>query len=205
MRSAFRLLAWVAVALMPASAAFAASPSVSPIGDITINAGSTLTVNVVAVDTDNNPITLTSTLPGFALLNAPTSGNGIVVTTMTLTPLAADVGGPINGSVTATAGGEVDIEPFTVTVAAAGSDEAPVVIAPGSQTVNEGQMLTFIVTGADPDSNSVTTLTATGVPTGAQFSTNVGTPISTQGTFTWTPTAGQAGHYDVVFTGSNAL
>ena len=205
MRSAFRLLAWVAVALMPASAAFAASPSVSPIGDITINAGSTLTVNVVAVDTDNNPITLTSTLPGFALLNAPTSGNGIVVTTMTLAPLAADVGGPINGSVTATAGGEVDIEPFTVTVAAAGSDEAPVVIAPGSQTVNEGQMLTFIVTGADPDSNSVTTLTATGVPTGAQFSTNVGPPISTQGTFTWTPTAGQAGHYDVVFTGSNAL
>jgi flagellar hook capping protein FlgD/putative Ig domain-containing protein len=203
-RSAFRLLAWVAVALMPASAALAASPSVSPIGDITINAGKTVTVNVVAVDTDNDPITLTLALPAFGVLNAPTTGNGIVVTTMTLSPQAADVG-TINASLTANAGGGGDTEAFTVTVAAAGSDQAPVVIAPGSETVTEGQMLTFTVTGADPDSNSTTTLTATGVPTGAQFSTTVGNVISTQGTFTWTPTAGQAGHYDVVFTGSNAL
>jgi flagellar hook assembly protein FlgD len=203
-RSAFRLLAWVAVALMPASAAFAASPSVSPIGDITINAGKTVTVNVVAVDTDNDPITLTLALPAFAVLHAPTTGNGIVVTTMTLSPQAADVG-TLNASLTATAAGGADTEVFTVTVAAEGSDQAPVVIAPGSETVIEGQMLTFTATGADPDSNSTTTLTATGVPTGAQFSTTVGNVISTQGTFTWTPTTGQAGHYDVVFTGSNAL
>lgn len=203
MRSAFRLLAWVAVALLPASAAFAASPSVSPIGDMTINAGSTLSMNVVAVDTDNDAITLVLALPAFAVLNSPTTGNGSVVTTMTLSPLAADVG-TINGSLTALTNAGSDTEVFSVTVAAAGSDRAPVVTAPGSETVTEGQMLTFTVTGADPDSNSTTTLTATGTPTGAQFSTT-GDVISTTGTFTWTPASGQAGHYDVVFTGSNAL
>ena len=49
---------------------YAASPSVSPIGDMTLNAGTTLTVNVVAVDVDGDPITLTLALPGFAVLNA---------------------------------------------------------------------------------------------------------------------------------------
>jgi len=204
MRSAYRLLAWVAVALMPASAAFAASPSVSPIGDMTINAGSTLSVNVVAVDTDNDPITLVLALPAFGVLNAPTTGNGSVVTTMTLSPQAADVG-TINASLTALTDSGSDTETFTVTVAAAGSDQAPVVTAPGSETVTEGQMLTFTVTGADPDGNSTTTLTATGTPTGAQFSATTGNVISTTGTFTWTPAAGQAGQYDVVFTGANAL
>src|SRR5688572_25448647 len=81
---------------------YAASPSVSPIGDMTLNAGTTLTVNVVAVDVDGDPITLTLALPGFAVLNAPTTGDGIVVTTMTVNPLAADVGSH-NGSLTALA------------------------------------------------------------------------------------------------------
>lgn len=200
MKTLLRILALGLLLSVP-SAAQAEAPSLSPISDMTLNAGGAVTVNVVAVDPDGDPISLTSTLPGFAVLNSPTSGTGIVVTTMTLNPLAADAG-THSGSVTATAGSESDTETFMVTVAATGSDLAPTVTAPATQTVTEGDLLSFVVTAADADLEAISSLVATGLPTGATFTPN-GT--YTSGTFTWTPTAGQAGQYDVVFTAANAL
>lgn len=199
MRSALRLLAWVAIGLLPASAAFAAFPLVSPIADLTINAGSTMTVNVVAVDTDNDPITLTSSLPAFVTLNAPTSGTGVITTTLTIAPTAADVG-PHSCSVTVTAG-ESDTEDFQITVNASGTNQPPAVTAPALMTVVEESPLTFTVTASDPDADAITSLSASGAPAGSVFTPN-GT--FTSGTFTWTPTTSQAGEYDVVFTASNA-
>lgn len=199
MRSALKLLVWVAVGLLPASTAFAAFPFVSPIADMTINAGSTMTVNVVAIDTDNDAITLTSSLPAFVTLNPPTSGTGSVITTLTIAPTAGDVG-PHSGSVTATAG-ESETENFQITVNAAGTNQPPAVTAPGIMTVVEGSLLTFTVTASDPDADAITSLTTFGAPAGSTFTPN-GT--FTSGTFTWTPTTSQAGEYDVVFTAANA-
>lgn len=198
-----KLLGTLALGLLLAapSVAHADAPSLSPISDMTVNAGGAVTLNVVAVDVDGDPITLTSTLPGFAVLNEPTSGSGLVATTITLNPLATDVG-THNGSVTATAGEESDTEAFTVVVAEAGSDLAPTVTTPATRTVTEGEMLTFTVTASDPDQEAIASLTAAGLPSGATFTPN-GT--YTEGTFTWTPATGQAGEYDVVFTASNAL
>ena len=160
-----------------------------------------MTLNVVAVDADGDPISLTSSLPGFAVLNQPTSGTGIVATTIILNPLATDAG-THNASVTATAGAETDTEEFTITVGAAGSDLPPAVTAPSNQSVTEGDLLSFIVTAADPDQDAITSLTATPLPAGASFTPN-GT--YTSGTFNWTPTSDQSGQYDVVFTAMNAL
>ena len=199
-RHALKLLVWVTLGLMPASLAFAAAPSVSPIGDMTLNAGTTMTVNVVAVDTDNDAITLTSSLPAFVTLNSPTSGSDSVVTTLTIAPTAGDVGSH-SGSVTATAGGETDTEGFQITVNAAGTNQPPVVTAPALASGSEGNPIQFTVTATDPDADAITSLTATGAPTGSSFTPN-GT--FTSGTFSWTPTHSQAGQYDVTFTATNA-
>ena len=199
MRCALKLLVWVALGLVPASVAFAAAPSVSPIADMTINAGATLTVNVVAVDADADTISLTSTLPAFVTLNA-WSPSPSIATSLTVAPTAADVG-THSGSITATAGGETDTEAFQITVNAVGTKQPPTVTAPALVTGTEGSPILFTVTAADPDLDLITSLTATGTPAGAIFTPN-GT--FTSATFSWTPTTSEAGEYDVSFSATDS-
>lgn len=73
----------------------------------------------------------------------------------------------------------------------------------GSQKVDEGQQLEFIVTAADPDGDALamTAQLSNSNPLstiGATFVDNGNT-----GTFDWTPSVGQAGSYDVVFTATD--
>ena len=199
MRCALKLLVWVALGLLPTSAAFAAAPSVSPIADMTINAGATLTVNVVAVDADADTISLTSTLPSFVTLNA-WSPSPSIATSLTVAPTAADVG-THSGSITATAGGETDTESFQITVNAAGTKQPPTVTAPALVTETEGSPILFTVTAADPDLDAIGSLTATGTPAGAIFTPN-GT--FTSATFSWTPTTSEAGEYDITFSATDS-
>jgi hypothetical protein len=200
MKSALRILALGMLLLVP-FAAYAQAPSVSAISDITVNAGATVNVNVVAVSLVNDAITLTSSLPAFCTLNSPTTGTGLVVTTLTLTPLASDVG-TFAASVTATAGSLTDVETFQITVNAAGSNAAPVLVAPATITGTEGSNISFTVTASDADADAITSLGVTGLPTGATFTPN---GSNTSGAFSWTPGSTQSGDYDVVFTASNAL
>ncbi|MGE5177215.1 MAG: putative Ig domain-containing protein [Hyphomicrobiales bacterium] len=200
MKSAVRFLALSALLFVPLSIAHA-QPVLAPISDVTVNAGDTLDVNVVAVSPSGESITLTASLPSFASLQDPTSGTGSVVTSLTLVPLDADEGTHA-ASVTATAGDQSVTEDFQITVAAAGSDEPPRVAAPALVVESEGNPIAFDVHASDPDGDPITSLTATGTPGGASFTTNT---EFTTGTFAWTPAAGQAGEYDVVFAASNAL
>jgi flagellar hook assembly protein FlgD len=195
MNSRFRFLV-LGLALLAPLTASAQTPTVSAISDVSLDAGSTRSVNVVAVSL-GTPITLTASLPAFATLNGPTSGTGSVVTSISLSPMAANVG-TFNASVTATSGALSSTENFLITVNAAGADEAPVVSAPALENATVGTMLTFNVTATDAE--AITSLGATGLPSGATFSPN-GT--FTGGTLSWTPTAGQTGDYDVVFTAMN--
>jgi hypothetical protein len=80
------------------------------------------------------------------------------------------------------------------------TNQAPVVSAPALQNATVGTMLTFNVTATD--SEDITSLGASGLPSGATFSPN-GT--NTAGTFSWTPADGQTGDYDVVFTAMNSM
>jgi hypothetical protein len=71
-------------------------------------------------------------------------------------------------------------------------NSAPTISAPPTQSAAVAVTLTFTVTAADaPDPAEIVTLTVTGLPTGATFTSVPGNPTS--GTFTWTPISGQGG------------
>jgi len=201
MKASLKLLALGLFLLVPFATAYAQAPSLSTIPDVALNAGGTATVNVVAVDAGGRPITLTSALPSFAILNTPTFGTGVVVTTLTLTPLGVNVG-TYTAAVTATAGGVADTRLFQITVNGAGSNQPPVVITPALRDVTVGSNLTFTVSASDADADAIELLNASFLPAGAAFTANAS---NTLGTFSWSPVAADAGEYDVVFRASNAL
>src|SRR6267378_678194 len=202
MKSSLKLLALgLLLLLVPFATAHAQAPSLSAIPNVGVNAGATATVNVVAVDVGGRPIALTASLPSFGTLNTPTSGTGVVVTTLSLAPSTANVG-TYTGAVTATAGGVANIKTFEITVNAAGSNRAPVVTAPALQEVTAGSTLSFTVSASDADADAITSLSASGVPAGATFTPNAS---NTSGMFHWTPGAGDVGEYDIAFTASNSL
>jgi hypothetical protein len=73
-------------------------------------------------------------------------------------------------------------------------NEAPVLDI-GDQTVYEGQTLTISGYASDPDGDELE-YSATPLPTGATFDEGTGV-------FSWTPSSGQAGEYDVTFGASD--
>ena len=77
-------------------------------------------------------------------------------------------------------------------VAKVSDPNAPVITAPLSQSLIEGQNLSFTVTATDLD-NDPLTYGARHLPAGAAFD-STGTHL-----FSWTPTLSQAGEYDVLF------
>jgi hypothetical protein len=201
MKFSLKLLALGLLLLVPFATAHAQAPSLSTIPNVSVNAGTTATINVVAVDVDGRPITLTASLPGFATLNTPTSGTGTVVTTLTLAPTSGDVA-DYTGAVTATAGGVATTQIFQIMVNAAGSNQAPVVSAPALRDVTAGSNLNFTVNASDADGDAITSLDVSGLPSGATFTPN---GSNTSAIFSWTPGDGDAGEYDVQFTASNSL
>jgi subtilisin family serine protease len=90
----------------------------------------------------------------------------------------------------------------TIDITVANTDRAPVVTAPAARTVAEGVLLTFVVSAADPDGDSVDGPVVGEVPLGATYTPD---PTLPQGTFAWTPTYESSGSYNVTFTASNAL
>ena len=188
------------VLLGPLSA-HAQGPSLSPIANVNMNAGTTLNVNVVAVDAENRPITLTAALPPFGTLNTPTVGTGVVVTSVTLTPTPDHIG-DYSAAVMAEAGGVTNVRVFQITVNASGSDRAPIVTVSPLEEVTAGTPLTIQVDAADADGDAITSLTVLGLPSGASFVPNAS---KTSAQFDWTPDAGDVGEYDVQFTAANAL
>jgi hypothetical protein len=118
--------------------------------------------------------------------------------TATLTVTFTNSGNfPINFSITAQYGGDASfngstspaltqiVNPVTV-------NNPPTITAPSTESATVGTTLSFTVTGADTlDPKENVTLTATGLPAGATFTSVPGNPTS--GTFTWTPISGQGG------------
>lgn len=161
--------------------------------------GTLLTFTVTASDPDADAITsLTAApLPTGATFTADagnTSG------TFNWTPSVGQSG---TYDVTFTASNALSGSATThITIVAQGVDQAPIVTAPANESGTEGTLLTFTVTASDPDGDAITSLTGAPLPTGATFTANAS---NTSGTFSWTPSVGQSGTYDVTFTASNAL
>ena len=201
MKASLKFLVLGLFLLVPFATAQAQAPSLSPIPSVTVNAGATAIVNVVAVDASGRQINLTHSLPSFGTLNTPTTGIGVVSTTLTLSPGSINVGN-YTAAVTATAGGVSDIKIFQIMVNPAGSNQAPVVNAPALREVTAGSNLTFSITVSDPDGDAIGGLEAEGIPSGATFTPN---GSNTSAVFNWTPGAGDVGEYDLLVMAMNAL
>ena len=171
--------------------------AITPIDDVTVQGGSSVSVPVNATFMAGAFINLTASLPSFATLNPPGTGTGAVSTTITVSPPNGSAG-TYPASVTATSLGMSVTETFDIIVTGDGgpANHAPVLSAPANQTVAVGSTLSFDVTASDADGDHVD-LAGTGLPPGSDFLDN----LNNTGTFTWSPGSGQAGMYLASFTG----
>lgn len=88
----------------------------------------------------------------------------------------------------------------TTTIIIQDADRAPVVTAPATVSGNVGSEISVVVAAVDPDEDFIVVLSGAPLPVGATFTAGAG---NTGGTLTWTPTAGQEGSYDIIFTATN--
>lgn len=94
---------------------------------------------------------------------------------------------------------------MSVLMAFSASAAIPVISAPTSQTVNEGQLLSFTVTATDSSGHTMTFSTSN-MPSGASLSQTSSTGGTLTGQFTWVPNFAQAGTYsNILITATDSL
>ena len=161
-------------------------PVLGSIGSKSVNEGALLTFTVTASDPDGDGLS-------FSASNVPTGASFNPSTRVfNWTPAFGDSG---NYSVTFTVtdnGTPAESDSEIVTITVGNVNRPPVLNTIGSKNVNEGVLLSFTVTASDPDGDGLT-FSASNVPTGASF--NPSTRV-----FSWTPSFGAAGNYNVTFT-----
>ncbi len=170
--------------------------TINPINDAPVAQGTNIAISedapanitLQASDVDGNPLTFTITKQPSNGTLAGTAPNLIY----TPTP---NYFGPDEIRFRAS-DGTVSSNEAVIGITITSVNDAPGITVPGPQSVITGQPVSFTVTGADPDSGDVLTLTATNTPAGSTFTqTN-----ATTGLFTWTPAEAQAGSFTVTFT-----
>ncbi|HSQ60196.1 MAG TPA: Ig-like domain-containing protein, partial [Acidobacteriota bacterium] len=174
-------------------------PVISVPGTVVGTEGVPLTICAEAFDADGDPLdvfTVSPQLPGVQIVPSPTNE----VLAFTWTPQPGQAGSYLLSFFAASEDGSTtQIVSLTIL---SNSDRAPVVGAPAAVSGTEGNPLAVNVTASDPDGDAISSLTADPLVPGMTFAAN-GT--NTAGTLSWTPSAGEAGTYFVVFTAANAL
>lgn len=161
------------------------SLTVTPVNDAPVAEGQAVitdedtakAITLIASDVDGDPLT-------YRIVSAPAHGS----LSGAAPPLTYDPEGNFYGVDRFTfAAGDGTLESETVAVAITVNpvNDAPVLSPIGTQTGEEGELLTFTISASDVD-NDPLTYTASNLPPGASFSGQV---------FSWTPTAIQAGTY----------
>ena len=173
------------------------APKLAAIPDSVAVVGEKLEFVIQAKDINQENLTFSTTgLPAGATIT-PTGIYGQSI--LTWTPTAADIGNyPITLKVTDSGNGHTDAilsneQIFNLVVRA--SNTAPVLGIVGNKSIAEESTLTFQLTGSDANGDKLN-YTAANLPTGAKLDAQTGT-------FTWKPTAGQAGVYQIEFTTSD--
>ncbi len=159
------------------------APILNPIGNKSVDEGQALTINLTASDPDGDSLTysMDPALPG-----ATFSPAGVFSWIPTF-----DQAGAYNVTFSVSDGSLSAFESITITVN--NVNRAPTLNHIGDKTVNEGQLLTFTLSGSDPDVGDVLTYSANRLPPGATFD-------SLTKTFSWTPNYDQARIYtNVIF------
>ena len=160
------------------------APVLAAIGHQTIDEQQPLTFTATATDADLPANMLTFSLANGASGTVPVGAAIDALTgAFTWTPTEAQGPGVFTFDVVVSDGSLTDFETITVTVGEV--NLAPVLAAIGSQTVNEGDTLTFTATAVDSDvPTQPLTFSLSNAPVGA-------TIHATTGVFTWTPTKTQ--------------
>src|SRR5688572_8879223 len=128
-------------------------PFLFPIGDRSVDRGTTTFVSLTGSDSDGNSLTFTAMgLPAYATFTDYGDGSANI----TLAPTMSTPAGPSNITVTLSDGTDTDSETFTVTVNGTQTDGPPVLDPIGNQAVNEGQTKNVSLSATDPDGNSLT-------------------------------------------------
>jgi VCBS repeat-containing protein len=160
------------------------APVLLPVGDQTLQEGSSFGLQLKAVDPDNDPITFSATnLPTGSMLDAK---SGL----FTWTPnyfAAGDYAGIV---FTASDGNKSSSE--TVTLHVQNVDRPPVFVPMATQTGRENADMSFTVLAGDSDQDPILFSMQSALPTGATFN-------RTTGVFDWTPTYSQGGQYTLRF------
>lgn len=89
----------------------------------------------------------------------------------------------------------VPIVSETVEIIVNDVNRLPIIAPIGNKSIDEGQLLEFVVSASDPDGDMVT-LSVIDLPQGATFNASTGK-------FSWTPNSGQAGLYRVTFSATD--
>jgi len=106
------------------------------------------------------------------------------------TPTAVQGPGTYTARITVSDGTLEDYEDITITVTETPVNNPPELTPIGPRQVNEGTLLTITVSATDSDPSQTLTLSATGLPQGAVWTSTPATGTVT-GTLTWTPTETQ--------------
>jgi protocatechuate 3,4-dioxygenase beta subunit len=150
------------------------APTITPITDKTVAVGNTLTVNVVANDTDTPAQTLTYSLDAGFPTGASINGTTGV---LTFAPTAAQAGTTFPITVRVTDNGSPNLSgTATFNIVVSALNTAPTITPIAAQTVNPGATLTVNVAATDSDSpaQTLTYSLDAGFPTGASINASTG-------------------------------
>ncbi|MBT7913764.1 tandem-95 repeat protein, partial [Candidatus Bathyarchaeota archaeon] len=152
----------------------------STLGGNTLKEGVLLSFSIPASDPDGDALTFNS------IGNPP--GSMIIGDVFSWTPTYDQAGSyTLTFSVNDGKGG-TDTESIAIRIAP--GNRRPVLGVVTDQAIREGQALSFVIPGSDPDSDALT-FTVLGNPAGSSLVSN---------NFSWTPDVGQAGSHRLVFT-----
>lgn len=157
-------------------------PILNSIGNKAVDENALLSFTISASDSDGDEISYSVVgLPPGASFN---TNSGVFSWTPSFTASG-------DYSVVFMASDNVITDSETITITVGNVERAPVLDSIGSKVIDENSLLSFTTSATDPDGDSII-YSATGLPSGASFTTT--------GTFSWTPSIGAAGTYDVTFT-----
>ncbi len=172
------------------------APTISPIGPKSVDEGQMLSFTVSGTDPDNDPLNY-STLNALNQVSptdppgvAPGSNLNQTTGLFTWTP-TFNQAGTYTITFIVSDGQLTDME--TITIIVNNVNGAPTLNSIGDKTVAQNNVLSFIITGQDPDNNPLT-YSVQGNPMGASFN-------STTGLFTWIPVI--TGSYNITFSVSD--
>jgi len=160
-------------------------PVLDYVGNKSVNEDELLQFTITASDEDGNALS-------FSISNRPNNAiftdNGDNTATFSWTPTYDDSGTYPGVRFDVTDGRLTDSETITITVG--DINRPPELVEIGNKSVNENELLEFIITADDPDGDNLS-FNASNLPQGAGLTNNG----DNTATFSWTPTYEQSGSY----------